>query len=108
DARKLQAVVGDELFQLLPAGLSGVRIRRGVQAEAAQLDTLVAEVVQHVDHLVEVGSRFLLVEDVGPAADGEFAFHVSTSWKWATELRYTDKARMNTDQARRVAFILLS
>src|SRR5262245_33756971 len=56
-----------------------MRSWRRVRAKAAQLDSFVAKVLQHVNDLVEVGRRLLLIEEVGPAADGEFALHGCSS-----------------------------
>src|SRR5262249_2916414 len=68
-------VVGHVLLQFLPRRLRRMRPRRRVHAEAAQLDAFVAEVMEHVNDLVEVGRRFLLVEDVRPAADRKLLLH---------------------------------
>ena len=43
--------------------------------EPAQFDALVAEIGQHVHDLMEVVGRLVLIEDVGPAADGKSSLH---------------------------------
>ena len=71
DAGEGEAVVGDFLLQLNPAGLGRVRHGRRVQAEAAEFHAVVPEVLQLVQHLVEVVGRDFLVEDVRPRPDGK-------------------------------------
>ena len=46
-----------------------------MRIEPAQLDALVAQMLQLVQDLVEIVGRLLLVEDVRPGADGEFLAH---------------------------------
>ena len=84
NAGKGQAMVGNLLLEFLPIRLGRVRHRSRVRAEAAELDALVPKVLQLVQDFMEIGCRLGLIEDVRPAADGEFLFHgyllVMMSW----------------------------
>src|SRR5207248_3061994 len=61
DAGKRQAVVGDFLLQALPVGARRMRLRRRVRSEAAQLDAVVAQVLELVQYLMEVERWLFLV-----------------------------------------------
>src|SRR5262249_39754171 len=67
-----QAMIGDLLLERLPGSARRMRHRRWMHAESAQLDAIVAEMLQLVQDLVEVGGRLLLIEQIRPGADGEF------------------------------------
>ena len=74
-AGELQPVVLHFFLERVAFGLGVAGIGTGMRVEAAQFDAFVAEVVQLVQDLVEIVGRLLLVEEVRPAADGEFLLH---------------------------------
>src|SRR5262249_42213143 len=72
---KFESMVLDGLPERLAFGPI-VGVRTGVWIKAAEFHTLVTEVRQFVHDLVEIVRRLLLVEDIRPAANGEFLLHV--------------------------------